>query len=98
MLSLSPPFLTLGDVMVFRDDVDPESFYYICQRPSLARDNDGKPVISVYCVMPESGVRSEEDILEAGLNLDVDLSVSDEELKEVKKLIQKSLDFFGIHN
>ena len=93
MLSLSPPFLTLGDVMVFRDDVDPESFYYICQRPSLARDNDGKPVISVYCVLPESGVRSEDDILEAGLNLDVDLSVSDEELKEVKKLIQKS---FGV--
>ena len=90
MLSLAPPFLTTGDVMIFRDDVDSEAFYYVCQRPSIAKDADGNPVISMYCILPESGVRDDNDIVEAGLNLDVDLSITDKEFEEVKKLIKKS--------
>lgn len=90
MLSLKPPFLQIGNLMIFSDDTDNRTFYYQSQRPSIARNKEGKPKISAYAILPESGSGSGGDsISEAGLSLDVDLSVSMEDLELAKKAITK---------
>lgn len=90
MLSLKPPYLASGHLILFQDDKDSTCFYYVNQHPHLSRDENGKPCITAYCILPESGaVVNPENILEAGLNLDVDLGVTKEELDAAKQDIQK---------
>jgi hypothetical protein len=90
MLSLRPPFLLAGNLIIFRDDKEEENFYYACQQPSLSIGEDGNAAISAYAIIPESGVGvKNDDILEAGLNIDVELSATKEELEEAEKQIQK---------
>ena len=90
MLSLRPPYLLAGNLIIFRDDKEEESFYYACQQPTLSVGEDGTAAISAYAIIPESGVGiKNDDILEAGLNIDVELSATQEELEEAEKQIQK---------
>jgi len=94
MLSLRPPYLLVGNLMIFRDDKEEDSFYYACQQPSLSLSEEGQAAISAYAIIPESGVgKKNDDILEAGLSFDVELSTTPEELEEAKKQIQKQ---FGV--
>lgn len=94
MLSLKPPYLASVDLILFQDDKDNTCFYYVNQRPHLSLDGNGKPVISAYSILPESGaVANPENILEAGLNLDIDLGVTKEELDAAKQAVQK---YFGV--
>ena len=94
MLSLKPPYLASGNLVLFQDDVDSSCFYYVNQLPHISLDSGGKPALSAYSILPESGANvSEGAILEAGLNLDVDLGVTEEELEAARKAIQKS---FGV--
>ena len=94
MLSLRPPFLLVGDLMIFRDDKDEEVFYFACQQPSICVNEDGTPAISAYAITPESGVGVKtESVLEAGLSIDVELAASEEDLAEAKEAVQKQ---FGV--
>lgn len=84
------------DLTIFLDD-DPKSnvFYYISQRPRLVVNDNGRAALSSYALLPETGTNmNNERVVEAGLSLDVDLSVSDELLDEAKKEIEK-LNFGG---
>jgi hypothetical protein len=94
MLSLQPPYLLAGNLVIFRDDKDITTFYYACQQPSISVGENGGRTISAYAIIPESGVGATSDILEAGLYLDVELSATKEELDEATKEIQK---YFGVH-
>ncbi len=94
MLSLQPPYLLAGNLMIFRDNKEETTFYYACQQPSISVGENGNHTISAYAIIPESGVDATSDILEAGLNLDVELSTTQEELNEAAKEIQKH---FGVH-
>lgn len=93
MLSLRPPYLLAGNLIIFRDDKEEESFYYACQQPTLSVGEDGTAAISAYAIIPESGVGiKSNDVLEAGLNIDVELAATQEELEEAKKQIQKQYE------
>ena len=84
------------DLTIFLDD-DPKSnvFYYISQKPRLVVNDNGRAALSSYALLPETGTnKNNERVVEAGLSLDVDLSVSDELLDEAKKEIEK-LNFGG---
>ena len=77
MLNLQPPYLDVGNIRVYKDDKDPSVFYYITQKPRLAIGDSGKPAISAYALIPESGAGKENDsILETALTLDVDLHIT----------------------
>ena len=94
MLSLKPPYLVSGNLVLFRDDVDDACFYYINQQPHISRDDTGSPVLMAYSILPESGADVNQGaILEAGMNLDIDLGVTEEELEAAEKAIQKH---FGV--
>lgn len=94
MLSLKPPYLLSGNLVLFRDDVDSGCFYYVNQMPRISRDSTGEPVVSAYSILPESGADiSQGAILESGLNLDIDLGVTEEELEAAEKAVQKH---FGV--
>lgn len=94
MLSLRPPFLLVGNLMIFRDDKDEEVFYFASQQPSICVDGNGTPAFSAYAITPESGVGVKtESVLEAGLTVDVELTATEEELSEAKEVIQKQ---FGV--
>ena len=55
MLSLKPPYLVSGNLVLFRDDVDDACFYYVNQQPHISRDDTGAPVLTAYSILPESG-------------------------------------------
>lgn len=91
MLNLHPPYLDVGNIRIYTDDTDPNTFYYVTQKPRIALGDNGKPAISIYAVVPESGVGKDNDsILETAMSIDVDLSVTDEEIDAVKKAIQSN--------
>ncbi|MDD4107649.1 MAG: hypothetical protein PHH93_02905 [Prolixibacteraceae bacterium] len=90
MLSYKPPFLEAGNLTIFRDDCNPETYYYICLQPSVCTDGNGEPVISAYAVLPESGVGiKSESIVEASLMMDIDLKPTQEELALAEKAIKE---------
>lgn len=89
MLSLKSP-LQILDLIIFEDDSDEGIFYYISQSPVISFDENKSPLISAYAILPESGTVSVKDrILEAGLYVDVELSISDKDLDLAKKRIQE---------
>ncbi len=91
MLNLQPPFLDVGNLRIYTDDTDPTVFYYVTQKPKLCFDENGKPALSVYAVVPESGVGKDNDsILETGLSIDIDLSVTEEELENAREEVKKN--------
>lgn len=93
MLNLQPPYLDVGNIRVYKDDKDPSVFYYITQKPRLAISDSGKPAISAYALIPESGAGKENDsILETALTLDVDLHITDEEMETVREAIKKEFN------
>jgi hypothetical protein len=93
MLSYKPPFLEAGNLTIFRDDCNAETFYYICLQPSVCIDDNGQPAISAYAVLPESGVGiKSENIVEASLMIDIDLKPTREELTLAENAIK---DKFG---
>ena len=91
MLNIHPPFLLAGNLHIYTDDTDPGVFYYVNQKPRLCTTDEGKPALSVYSVVPESGVGKDNDsILETGLSVDVDLGASEEELNSAREEIIKN--------
>lgn len=93
MLNLQPPYLDVGNIRVYKDDKDASVFYYITQKPRLAIGDNGKPAISAYALIPESGAGKENDsILETALTLDVDLHITDEEMETVREAIKKEFN------
>lgn len=94
MLSLTPPYFTTGNLVIFRDDQIDDCFYYACMQPRISADKDGNPMISAYAILPESGSKADpENILEFGMNVDIDLGVSETELEEAREDVKKQ---FGI--
>ena len=94
MLSLKPPFLETGHIVIFRDDADESCFYYQNMQPHVVRNDEGKPMVSAYALFPKSGTSQAEDAtLEAALTLDVDLSPSPAEMEAVRQTIRKN---FGV--
>lgn len=94
MLSLNPPFLRSGRLVIFRDDADANCFYYQNMQPHIVRDDKGNPMVFASAIYPRSGTSQTEDtILEATLTVDVDLAASELELNEAAKAISKS---FGV--
>lgn len=88
MLNLQPPFLDVGNLRIYTDDTDKDVFYYVNQKPRLCMNGEGKPALSVYAVVPESGVNKNNDsILETCLSVDIDLSVTDAELEAAREEI-----------
>ena len=90
MLNYKPPFLEAGDLTIFTDDLDPDTFYYACNQPVIMKDQNGDPKIDAFAILRESGAGPETDaILEASLVMDVGLEISDEQralaLKSIKK-------------
>ena len=88
MLNLQPPFLDVGNLRIYTDDSDKDVFYYVNQKPRLCMNGNGKPALSVYAVVPESGVNKNNDsILETCLSVDVDLAVTEAELETAREEI-----------
>lgn len=91
MLNIQPPYLDVGNLRIFTDDIDKDVFYYVNQKPRLCFTDAGKPALSVYAVVPESGVGKDNDsILETGLSVDLDLSVTDAEMEAARSEISKN--------
>ena len=53
MLSYKPPFLEVGSLILFRDDTDSETFYYVCLQPSIVLDAAHLPKLEAYAILPE---------------------------------------------
>lgn len=95
MLSLNPPYFTTGNLVIFRDDQIDNCFYYACMLPRISRDKEGNPAILAYAILPESGsAANPENILEFGMNADIDLGLTELELEEARKEVQKQ---FGVN-
>jgi hypothetical protein len=93
MLSYKAPFLEVGNLTIFRDDTNADVFYYICLQPSIIMDDNGRPNIEAYAILPESGVGlASESIVEASLMLDISLAATPEELELGEEAIK---DKFG---
>ena len=91
MLNLQPPYLDINNLRIYTDDKDPDVFYYVNQKPRLCFTEEGKPALSVYAVVPESGVgKANDSILETGLSIDIDLSVSEMEEEAARAAISKN--------
>ncbi len=89
MLSYQPPFLDVGNLTIFKDDTDPEVFYYANIQPSIVKKAEG-PAISAYTILPESS--TDEDInqvMDTSLSLEVSLKVSDKILEKAKLEIKE---------
>jgi hypothetical protein len=92
MLSYKAPFLEAGNLTIFKDDSNPDVFYYVCIQPSIMIDENGAPKVEAYAILPESGVGIEtESILEASLMMDVNLAPTSKELEFAEKQIEEKL-------
>ncbi len=84
MLSYQPPFMDVGNLTIFRDDTDPETFYYANIQPTIVEKKEG-PAISAYTILPESS--TDEDInqvMDTSLSLEVSLKVTNSILEKAK--------------
>lgn len=89
MLSYQPPFMDVGNLTIFRDDSDPETFYYGNIQPSIVQHN-GVPSISAYTILPENSSGDKSDlVVDTSLSLEVSLRVSEEALEIAKKEIKE---------
>ncbi|CAM1340428.1 hypothetical protein [Tenacibaculum amylolyticum] len=89
MLSYQPPFMNVGNLTIFRDDVDPETFYYANVQPSIVQKKEG-PAISAYTILPESSTDENIDqIIDTSLSMEVSLKVSDAILERAKEEIKE---------
>lgn len=92
MLSYKAPFLEAGNLTIFKDDSNPDVFYYVCVQPSIMLDENGMSKVEAYAILPESGVGIEADsIMEASLMMDVNLAPTAEDLAFAEKQIQEKL-------
>ncbi|MFC7615557.1 hypothetical protein ACFQV2_20685 [Actinokineospora soli] len=90
MLYLDAPIGPIDGLMVYRDHADPSLFYYVPERPRLAV-NDGVPEFQLLVYrrdISDNPDLSEADRQKLGggfLAFTVDLGVTEEQLKEVRK-------------
>src|SRR3954447_21110001 len=92
MLNYKAPFLEAGSLTIFKDDSNPDIFYYVCIQPSIMRDENGNPKIEAYAILPESGVGIEtESIQESSLMMDINLAPTAKELEFAEKQIEEKL-------
>ncbi len=85
MLSYQPPFMDVGNLTIFRDDTDPETFYYTNIQPSIVEKGEG-PAISAYTILPESSTDKDiNQVMDTSLSLEVSLKVS-EQILEIAKI------------
>lgn len=90
MLLYQPPFLEVADLMIYRDDKNPNAFYYAVGRPSIVMDENNEPTLSAYAILPKSGLREEVEAVEdAGISLEVDLAPKPETLELAKEQIKE---------
>ena len=84
MLSYQPPFMDVGNLTIFRDDTDPETFYYANIQPTIVEKREG-PAISAYTILPESSTDEDiNQIMDTSLSLEVSLKVTDSILEKAK--------------
>ena len=90
MLYLDAPIGPIDGLMIYRDHADPSLFYYVPERPRLAV-NDGVPEFQLLVYrrdITDNPDLSEADRQKLGggfLAFTVDLGVTEEQLKEVRK-------------
>ena len=89
MLYLDAPIGPIGGLMIYRDHENPNLFFYVPERPRLAR-NDGVPefVFLTYRrdITDNPDFNEAEDSLGGGfLSFTVDLSVDERRLKSIKR-------------
>lgn len=95
MLNLAPPQLQFGRMVIFADHADPNQFYFFPNFPHVAKTDEGKPAISLVIFkenldeLPEDG----EDAV-GFLSLDVDLSFTEDEVKEARAFVRSELQRF----
>ena len=84
MLSYQPPFMDVGNLTIFRDDKDSETFYYVNIQPCIVEKPEG-PAISAYTILPESSTDKEiNQVMDTSLSLEVSLKASDQILETAK--------------
>ncbi len=89
MLSYQPPFMDVGNLTIFRDDTDPETFYYANIQPSIVEKQEG-PAIAAYTILPESSTDEDiNQIMDTSLSLEVSLKVTDKILETAKLEIKE---------
>src|SRR5262245_19464094 len=78
---------------VFRDDTDDLTIYLMPQSPRIALDDTGKPILSLVQYRRDLSRLTEEERrtrLGGGLlTLSVELSASDQELREIRKTVSE---------
>jgi hypothetical protein len=90
MLYLDKPIGPIRGMMIYADHADPDLFYYVPERPRLAR-NDGKPefVLLKYrrdiTDNPDFDPDMKQSLGGGFLAFTVDLGVEEDELKAIKK-------------
>lgn len=93
MLNLAPPQLQFGRMMIFSDHADPNQFYFFPNFPHVAKTDEGKPAISLVVFkenLDELDPEAEDAV--AFLSLDVDLSFTEDELKDARSFIRTELE------
>ena len=84
MLSYQPPFMDVGNLTIFRDDTDSETFYYANIQPSIVQKAEG-PAISAYTILPESSTNEDiNQVMDTSLSMEVSLKVSESILEKAK--------------
>ena len=90
MLSYKAPFLSSGNLTIFKDDVNDDIYYYLCVQPSISRNEDGNPQMEAYAILPESGIGATgEGIIEASLMIDISLKASTKDLEMAEVAIKE---------
>lgn len=90
MLLYKPPFLQVGDLTIFKDDKDPNTFYYAVINPSIILKEE-VPAIAAYALIPESGFSEKrEDVVAASLSLEVALTPTPGSLERATAAIKKA--------
>ncbi|MEM8762382.1 MAG: hypothetical protein AAGD88_01125 [Bacteroidota bacterium] len=78
MLSYQPPFMDVGNLTIFKDDTDPETFYYANIQPAIVQNAEG-PSLAAYTILPESSTdESINQVIDSSLSMEVSLGVSEE--------------------
>lgn len=71
---LTLPLETPGSLVLARDDSDPDRIYAVADRPRLARDEDGRPRLSLTRWHAPGADTADSPVTGARLNLEIDLS------------------------
>lgn len=85
----------VNHVLIHRDDDDPAQFYMVSERPTIATDDDGKPLFTfiLYARDVQNLDPDDRDVQRAYLSLTTQVAVSDQDEQRIRNYLRSLIGF-----